>query len=95
MIVAVAIMYFSLFIVLDIKYKDCGVITTHAFVLAEFSASLYKQLDVWAVHLNGREYFWQSFTIMAVVYAFTYSIYYRIERGNISEKRNYYKAYSD
>ena len=88
MVGAVVLMYLSLYIVLDIKPKDCGVITTHAFVLAEFAASLYKQLEVWAVYLNGNESILQSFIIMFVVFALTYNIYYRFERGNFPENRN-------
>lgn len=88
MVGAVALMYLTLYMVLDIKPRDCGVITTHAFVLAEFSASLYKQLYVWAVYLNGHEGFILSFAIMFVVFALTYNIYYRIERDNFPGNRN-------
>ncbi len=88
MITAVALMYASLYVVLDIKPKDCGVITTHAFVLAEFAASLYKQMYVWYVHLVDREGIVDSVIIMVVVYLLTYITYYRIERGNISPTRN-------
>ncbi len=88
MIAAVGLMYLSLYVVLDIKPKDCGVITTHAFVLAEFAASLYNQLYVWYVHLIEREEIIDSVIIMIIVYACTYIIYYRIERDNISPTRN-------
>nr|MCR5581682.1 hypothetical protein [Pseudobutyrivibrio sp.] len=52
MIVAVGLMYMHLYIVLDIKPRDCGVITTHAFVLAELAASLYIQLYVWCAKIT-------------------------------------------
>ncbi len=88
MIGAVGIMYGSLYFVLDIKPKDCGVITTHAFVLAEFAASLYKQLYVWFVAIAGLDGFVSSFLIMAIVFTLTYLLYYRIEKGNIAPDRN-------
>ena len=88
MVGAVALMYFELYLVLDIKPKDCGVITTHAFVLAEFAASLYIQLFVWEVKIAEREYFAPSVVLMILVYAFTYFIYYRFEKGNFVLKRN-------
>ncbi len=88
MIIAVGLMYLSLYLVLDIKPKDCGVITTHAFVLAEFAASLYKQLYVWFVHFLGWEGIISSSIVMVVVFALTYTIYFRFEQGNIAPNRN-------
>lgn len=88
MIGAVALMYFSLYMVLDIKPKDCGVITTHAFVLAEFAASLYIQLYVWFTYLTENKSFLGSFLCMIIVYTVTYIVYYRFERGNIAADRN-------
>lgn len=85
---AVAIIYLALFGVLDIKPKDCGVLTTHAFVLAEFAASLYRQLYVWVVLISERRSFVESILIMITVYALTYGIYFHIERGNIRPDRN-------
>ena len=43
---AVGLMYLALFIVLDIRPLDCGVLTIQSFVLAEFAASLYRQIYV-------------------------------------------------
>lgn len=63
MIGAVGLMYLSLYMVLDIKRSDCAVITTHAFVLAEFAASLYKQLHVWMVKITGYDGFTGSFLV--------------------------------
>jgi len=88
MIGAVALMYFSLYLVLDIKPKDCGVITTHAFVLAEFAASLYKQLHVWAVWILNLESLVLSFAVMLVVFTLTYVVYFHFERGNMPTQRN-------
>jgi hypothetical protein len=88
MIGAVMLMYISLYVVLDIKRGDCAVLTTHAFVLAEFTASLYKQLYVWSVWITGREGFIESFICMAIVYTFTFVIYYRFEKGNVPSDRN-------
>ena len=88
MIGAVGLMYASLYIVLDIKPKDCGVLTTHAFVLAEFAASLYKQLFVWYVLIAGNDGFFSSVAIMIVVFGITYPVYYQIEKGNIAPDRN-------
>ena len=88
MIGAVGLIYLALLGVLDIKPKDCGVLTTHAFVLAEFAASLYRQLYVWSVLFINRGGMAISIVIMVTVFALTYSIYYRIERDNISPSRN-------
>lgn len=85
---AVGLMYLSLYLVLDIKPKDCGVITTHAFVLAEFAASLYKQLYVWLVRFEHRESFDASFCVMFITFLCTYIIYFNVERGNITPNRN-------
>ena len=88
MIGAVALMYFALYGVLDIKPRDCAVLTTHAFVLAEFAASLYKQLYVWSVKITGQEGIGESVFNMLLVYTATYIVYYRFERGNVPSNRN-------
>ena len=88
MIGAVGLMYFSLYIVLDIKPRDCAVLTTHAFVLAEFAASLYKQLYVWSVKITEQEGLGESVFNMLLVYTVTYIVYYRFERGNVPSNRN-------
>ncbi len=88
MIGAVGLMYFSLYIVLDIKPRDCAVLTTHAFVLAEFAASLYKQLYVWSVKITEQEGMVESVLNMLLVYTVTYIVYYRFERGNVPSNRN-------
>ncbi len=88
MVVAVGLMYLSLYFVLDIKPKDCGVITTHAFVLAEFAASFYKQIYVWNVYITGKGGFFASFGTMIVVFFVTYVVYFKIERENIAPNRN-------
>ena len=84
MIGAVGIMYLALYLVLDIKPKDCGVIATHAFVLAEFAASLYKQFFVWYIIITEREDIVSSFAVMAVIFAMTYVVFYHFEKDNIS-----------
>ncbi len=88
MLLAVLLMYVSLYAVLDIKPKDCGVLTVHAFVLAEFAASLYKQMHVWFVYLIGRDRFWISFLVMLVTYALVYLAYFHLEKGNLLPGRN-------
>ncbi|MCR4998703.1 MAG: GHKL domain-containing protein [Lachnospiraceae bacterium] len=88
MIMAVALMYTALYAVLDIKPKDCGVLTTHAFVLAEFAASLYVQLYSWSVYISDYRSVVAAFLTMFVVYALTYNIYYKVERDNIPHDRN-------
>ena len=85
---AVGLMYLSLYLVLDIKPKDCGVLTTHAFVLAEFAASLYKQLYVWLIRFGGSDSLMASVCVMVIVYLCTFVIYFNVERGNIAPDRN-------
>lgn len=88
MIGAVFLMYAALYLVLDIKPRDCAVLTTHAFVLAEFAASLYKQLHVWTVWSTGKDNLIESFTMMVIIYCCTYVIFYKFESGNIAPDRN-------
>ena len=85
---AVGLMYLSLYLVLDIKPKDCGVLPTHAFVLAEFAASLYKQLYVWIVRFGDNDSILSSVCVMVIVYLCTYIIYFNVEKGNIAPNRN-------
>lgn len=82
---AVGLMYASLRIILDIKPFDCGVLVTHAFVLAEFAASLYRQLYVWLTLIIGKETFLTSLMVMGLTYGTVYILYYRVERGNFTE----------
>ena len=88
MIGAVVLMYLSLYYVLDIKPKDCGVITTHAFVLAEFAASLYIQLYVWCVYFSNVDDVAESFVVMLIVYTITFIAYYNFEKENIRPNKN-------
>ncbi len=88
MIGAVGLMYAALFYVLDIKPKDCAVVTTHAFVLAEFAASLYRQMYVWATWYLERESFLLSCIMMSLIYAIVYGIFFKFQRSNISPDRN-------
>ncbi|SEA65588.1 GHKL domain-containing protein [Pseudobutyrivibrio sp. ACV-2] len=88
MIGAVGLMYLALFLILDIKPKDCGVITTHAFVLAEFAASLYKQFFVWYMFFTGLDGIASSAAVMVVIFAITYVVFYHFEKDNISSDRN-------
>lgn len=84
---AVGLMYLALFIVLDIRPLDCGVLTIQSFVLAEFAASLYRQIYVWIVYLGNRDSFKNSVISMIIIYAFVYIIYYQVEHRNFSEER--------
>lgn len=85
MIGAVMLMYVALRIVLDIRILDCGVLTVHAFVLAEFSASLYRQLYVWLTYLTNENKLMYSIILMVITYAVVYTLYYYVERGNVME----------
>ncbi len=80
---ALALMYLSLYMVLDIMPMDCGVITVHAFVLAEFAASVYRQLYVWFSSISGKDTFLFSAAMMVLTYAVVYGFYYRVESKNI------------
>lgn len=82
---AVLLMFLSLKAILDIKILDCGVLTVHAFVLAEFSASLYRQIYVWLTYLTGKDLFCLSFLTMVIIYAIVYVLYFLVERGNVKE----------
>ncbi len=88
MVIAVGIMYAVLYWVLDIKKRDCGVLTAHAFVLAEFAASLYKQIYVWGVYIGVKDAVLPSILTMFFIYAATYGCYYLFERDNIMPDRD-------
>lgn len=77
---AVALIYFGLYLCLDIKARYCGVVTAQAFVLAEFAASLYRQLYVWYLKFLGGHELMGSFFIMALIYFATYYLYYHFEK---------------
>lgn len=83
MIGALGLMYLAMYIVLDILPMDCGVITVHAFVMAEFAASIYRQLYVWFSGVFGKDSFFYSTIMMFLNYAIVYGIFYRVERRNI------------
>ena len=78
---AVALIYFGLYLCLDIKPKYCGVVTAQAFVLAEFSASFYRQLYVWYYRYMGSHRLIGSVLIMLVIYSATYYLYYHFEKS--------------
>lgn len=80
---ALGLMYLSLYMVLDIMPMDCGVITVHAFVLAEFAASAYRQFYVWFCSIFGKDTFLRSAVMMVLIYTVVYGLYYRVERRNI------------
>ena len=80
---AVGLMYAFLYLVLDVMPKDCGVITVHAFVLAEFSASVYRQFYVWGCNVISADTFLYSAITMTVMYTIVYTVYYRVEKANI------------
>lgn len=84
---AVGLMFFFLYRVIDLMLMDCGMITIQAFVMAEFSASVYRQLYVWIYNIIRRDSIWISAALMILVYSVAYGIYYRMckktsPRGN-------------
>ncbi len=89
MIGAVALMYVYLFAILDITPMDCGVLTTHAFVLAEFAASLYRQIYCWLIeNFSMSDCLLTSSITMVLVYTLTYVFYYSYEKENIPSDRD-------
>ena len=89
MITAVLLMYFYLYFILQINVADCAVLTTHAFVLAQFTASLYRQLYCWLV-LGSivEDCLLFSFLVMIFVYAAVFLLYYSFEKDNIPSDRD-------
>lgn len=86
MIGAVGLMYLFLYLVLEVTPMGCGVVTVHAFVLAEFAASVYRQLYVWGNSITKKDTFLCSAGLMVMVYAIVFGIYYRGERGNVNKE---------
>lgn len=95
MIGAVILMYFYLFFILDIRPLDCGVVTVHAFVLAEFAASIYRQLYCWLVYLAVEDNILISTVCMVVVYGLVYSIYFYFEKDIIPSDRDLSVEWND
>lgn len=85
MIGAVGIMFVELYLALDILPMDCGVLTIHAFVLAEFTASIYRQIYVWFVYIFEHNSFIASCLFMLFIYGIVFAIFFRVEKGNISK----------
>ncbi len=78
MMLAVGIIFFEIFYVVDGTALECGFYTIQAFLLAEFSASLYRQLYVWYAMALGKSMI-LSAVFMLAVYAVVFYVSYRIE----------------
>ncbi len=81
MMVAVGLIYLALYTVLDVTHLECGFYTIQAFLIAEFSASLYRQLYVWYASAAGPSMI-LSFTLMLLTYGIVFFINYRVEKKN-------------
>ena len=84
MILSVAMMYIFMYVILDITPLDCGLFTSTAFVLAELSASLSRQLYVWLI-AERTDTFLASFIFMILIYSIVYYFFYRIQKDNIPD----------
>ena len=87
MLLAVGIMYAFMYVTLDIKPFDCGLLCSHSFVAAELGASLYRQLYVWQVSRMS-DSFLVSFLTMLVIYAIAFFLYYRVEKDTFPSTRS-------
>ncbi len=79
MMIAVGIIYFAIYFVVDASPLECGFYTIQAFLLAEFTASLYRQLYVWyamAVEPSAL----MSFIFMAVIYTGVFLFDHQVEK---------------
>ncbi len=83
MMVAVGIIYFELYIVVDATPLECGFYTIQAFLMAELSASLYRQLYVWYATAEKPSNM-LSAVFMAVIYAIVFFTYYQMDRKSSS-----------
>lgn len=83
MICAIAIMYFSIYLLCDIHFQDAGFLCSRAFVLAELAASFQWQLYVWWSDRFQRNNRLVSIMIMVVVYLFIYTVYFLLERSHV------------
>ncbi len=81
MLFAVVLMYFELFLVLKLPWLECGFVCIQAFLLAELSASLYRQLYVWYAQAMGESMI-LSTALMLIIYALVFGIYFNIDRRN-------------
>ncbi len=81
MLFAVVLMYFELYVILRLPMLECGFVCIQAFLLAELSASLYRQLYVWYAQAMGESMI-LSAVLMIVIYALVLSVYFNIDRRN-------------
>lgn len=84
MILSVALMYFFMYLILDVTPLDCGLLTTHAFVLAELAASFYRQMYVWTLAKRGDNFF-TSFFFMLIIYAIIFGAFFKVEKDSLPE----------
>ncbi|MBP5184464.1 MAG: GHKL domain-containing protein [Lachnospiraceae bacterium] len=84
MMIAVGIMYFEILFIVNATPLECGFYTIQAFLLAEFSASLYRQLYVWYA-LALKPSYVLSFVFMVVIYATVFMISYQINKKNVDQ----------
>ncbi len=81
MLFAVVLMYFELYIVLGLPMLECGIVCIQSFLVAEFSASLYRQLYVWYAQAMG-ESIVLSTVLMLVIYGLVLVVFFNIDRRN-------------
>ncbi len=79
MMIAVGIIYLEIYFVVDATPLESGFYTAQAFLLAEFSASLYRMFYVWyAMALGPSKII--STALMLIVYSVVFYVVYRIDR---------------
>ncbi len=84
MMVAVGIIFFELLFVIDASPLECGFYTIQAFLLAEFTASLYRQLYVWYALALKPSYI-LSLVFMLVIYSTVFFVSYQVNKRNADQ----------
>ncbi len=87
MIIAVLLMFFFLKLILDVPLGDLGFLCIQSFLLAEFAASLYRQLYVWFAGAFMRSVA-ASVLMMLFVYTAVFLGFLNIDRKNASQNEN-------
>jgi hypothetical protein len=80
MLAAVAIMYFAIFICGEISRLEAGYSCIHAFILAEFAASLMWQLCFYIARNSDYKYPWLDYVLLVLVYTPVFGWVYLLER---------------
>lgn len=84
MLVAIAVMYLTIWLLSDVRLRTAGYFTACAFMIAEFTASIEWQLEMFIEHF-GRYALALHMFILVSVFLLLYSLFYFLEKRYIDQ----------